>query len=161
MTKFWREAVIVLMALCLGYLWLESHDAKLRGDVWKDAGKQIAEKEKTQLAEIAELKKIHDPQVIVKEIPKYLPFEVSSGPSMKPGEPPAPPEIRIQGQELPKFWDYVQSCRECDVKLEARDAEVKNLENQLKQEKKKSGFWGKAKWAAIGAAGGILYGMTR
>lgn len=163
MTKFWREAVIVLLLGGLGYIWLESHDAKIRGEEGQKALVEIKKVEAQKVAEIEELRKsIRDPEVIVKEVPKYLPFAVTAnGPAMKPGEPPQPPQITIQGQELPRFWDYVQECRECSVKLEARDAEVKNLEGQLKAEKKKSGLWGKVKWAAIGAVGGVIYGMTR
>jgi hypothetical protein len=153
--KYWRE-VAVVVALALAVLcfkaWLENHDAVLlaraeRAQIIADRDAKVEEIEKLR-------KEIRDPKVIIREIPKYVPFHIESNvgslPSGNAEDPAIPPEIKIVGNEIPKLWDYVQKCRECEVKLAAAEKEINNLE------KLKTRPWHKSPklWFTIGVLGG-------
>jgi hypothetical protein len=165
-------ALVVLVLLVLGgKAWLEQHDAILRAElelkVLRYERNEAMVREAEAVAQIEELKKIKDPQVIVREVPKYIPFHVESRPSGLPGVSAdgggeAPPELVIPPGELPVFWTYVQECRECEVKLAARDADVVNLQKQIAvvEKSKKNTFWNKAKYFVIGGAMGAAAGYA-
>jgi hypothetical protein len=165
-------ALVVLVLLVLGgKAWLEQHDAILQAKYERQqlvAERDAAKARESQaIAQIEELKKIKDPQVIVREVPKYIPFHVESRPSGLPGVSAdgggeAPPELVIPPGELPVFWTYVQECRGCEVKLAARDADVVNLQKQIAvvEKSKKNTFWNKAKYFVVGSAMGAAAGYA-
>jgi hypothetical protein len=165
-------ALVVLVLLVLGgRAWLEDHDQKLAGKYERAAlveKLQRSEAEKSALlAENNKLREIKQPREIVKEIPKYIPFHVETRPSELPGVSAdgggeVPPEIVVPPGEIPAFWTYVLDCRECKIRLAARDAEVENLQEQIKvvEKSKKNTFWNKAKYFVIGGAMGAAAGYA-
>jgi hypothetical protein len=162
-------AVVIAVLAGAFWMWLEAHDAQLtskfeRAQLIRERDEAKA-RESDALAQIDDLKKkVRDPEVIVREIPQYVPFHVESTPSQVIDGAMAPPQIVIKGAELPKLWDYVQNCRACEVKLAARDADVANLQKQIAvvEKSKKNTFWNKAKWLGIGiGVGAAGYAASR
>jgi hypothetical protein len=165
--KYWRE-VAVVAALALAVLcfkaWLENHDAVLLAKAERiqlvQERDQIKAERDAKVEEIEKLRKeVREPEVIVREIPKYLPFHVETQPSSRPNPDGsmAAPQITIQGDNLIGLWDFTQKCRECEVKLASRETEVKNLEGQIKSlEKLKNRPWWKSPklWFTVGVIGG-------
>jgi hypothetical protein len=163
--KYWREVAVVVALILAGLCfkaWLENHDAALLAKAERiqlvQERDQIKAERDAKVEEIEKLRKeVREPEVIVREIPKYLPFHVESTPSTVIDGEMAAPQITIQGANLVGLWDFTQKCRECEVKLTSREEEVKNLEGQIKSlEKLKNRPWYKSPklWFTVGVIGG-------
>lgn len=190
----WKEVLIVALLAALGLtfrMWLEGHDQTIRAQAQISQQQQViqqkdqaiaqAQSERTQiladeqqhLQSLEQLRSAivtQSPSQQLSALAKAIQQPIELRPNVDTGKqevvlPDAP-------DSLPKVLDLAYKCQECSVSLAARDAEVANLNLQIKDLDDKAAalttqrddaiamhkttFWSRAKWFAIGSGAGAV-----
>ena len=155
--KYWREiaiAAVLAGSVFVGKQWLDAHDAILKASATISAQSQVIAQQKQQAQMIAEQEKQRDAATqqqlslmqtqvaqlkTTAQIVKWLPQQIATPQDVKIEVPaatkgnPAPAAIAtIPQPDLPVLRDYVESCKECALKLSTAQQDITSKDQQLK-----------------------------
>lgn len=155
--KYWREILLLVLAAAAFYAgkqWMAARDARTAMDATISAQGQIIAQQKDQMNKLAaqiatrdeattnelaamqaQVKKLATAQQIAAWLPKQLPLPEPTTIEIPPATKanPAPPATAtIPQPDLPVIRDFVESCRECQLKLSVAQQDEAAKDQQLK-----------------------------
>jgi hypothetical protein len=194
MTARWKEVLIVglLAALGVGFrMWLEGHDQALLAKAQISEQQAIIQQKDQDLQQAAidrdkiladEHQHLQAIEAVKERVLQSSPqdqLDALSQAIQQPLEMQKNPDTGKQDavlpdapEALPKVLEFAYNCQECSTSLQARTAEIADLNGEIKTLTEKgvalesqrdaalkmhgTGFWTRAKWFAIGAGGGAV-----
>lgn len=155
--KYWRGmalAAALAGAAFVGKQWIDAHDAVVKATATINAQSQVIAHQKQQEQMIAEQEKQRDAATqqelssmqtqvaqlkTAAQIVKWLPQQVATPEAVKIEVPaatkgnPSPDAIAtIPQTDLPVLRDYVESCKECALRLSNAQQDIASKDQQLK-----------------------------
>ncbi|MHB8756205.1 MAG: hypothetical protein ACYC92_14820 [Candidatus Acidiferrales bacterium] len=155
--KYWRDIALVAAlagAAFLGKQWIDAHDAIVKASATITAQGQLIAQQKHQAQQIADAERRRDAATrqqlslmqtqvaqlkTAAQIVSWLPRQVSTPAPVKINVPastkgnPSPDAIAtIPQPDLPVLRDYVESCKECALKLSTARQDLASRDAQLK-----------------------------